>query len=149
MRADIARGFAFKKTVLIRNPDSVRPWQHVLDPLHGYLQLAEKLFAGAPEFAKGWNFGPALESAWPVSAIVENARKQLPGIEFKIEKASEHEAKLLTLDSSQAERELHWKPVWTIKEALDQTFEWYRAYYERNSVLTSEQIAKYMKDVGS
>ncbi len=144
---DIARGYAAKKTILIRNPDSIRPWQHVLDPLHGYLQLAEKLFAGRAEFAKGWNFGPSIESAWPVSAILERARKLMPGTEFKLEKAPEHEAKLLTLDSSQAKRELHWTPVWAIDEALSQTFEWYRAFYEQKSVLTSNQIEKYMKDV--
>ena len=93
----------------------------MLDALSGYLQLTEALFAGRTAVAKGWNFGPTLDSAWPVEQIVGAIKARLPAFDFVVEPSKEHEANLLTLDSGQARRELGWKPQWGIETALEKT----------------------------
>src|SRR5262249_557697 len=79
---DCIRAWTNREPVRIRNPLAVRPWQHVLDPLSGYLQLTEALYGGGKTLAKGWNFGPTLESAWPVEKIVASVKTRLPAFEF-------------------------------------------------------------------
>lgn len=143
---DCIRAWTRHERVRIRNPRAVRPWQHVLDPLSGYLQLAEALFAGRTAFAKGWNFGPTLESAWPVEKIVGAVKTRLPAFDFIIEPSKEHEAKLLTLDSGQARRELGWKARWEIETALEKTLDWYAAYRESGELLTDQQIREHMTE---
>jgi CDP-glucose 4,6-dehydratase len=141
---DCIRAWTRRERVRIRNPRAIRPWQHVLDPLSGYLQLAEALFDGRSAFAKGWNFGPPLESAWPVERIVDAVKARLPGFDFIIEPSKEHEAKLLTLDSAQARRELGWWPRWGIEAALETTLAWYAAHRDSGELLTDRQIRDYM-----
>jgi CDP-glucose 4,6-dehydratase len=115
---DCIRAWTSGEPVQIRNPRAVRPWQHVLDALSGYLQLTEALYAGRSQFAKGWNFGPTLDSAWRVDQIVGAIKDRLPAFHFFVEPSKEHEANLLTLDSEQARRELGWRPLWGIETAL-------------------------------
>lgn len=141
---DCVRAWSNREPVRIRNPQAVRPWQHVLDPLSGYLQLAEALYAGKKAFAKGWNFGPTLASAWPVERIVGTVKARLPGFEFFVEPSGQHEANLLTLDSEQARRELGWSPRWSIETALDKTLQWYAAHQESGALLTDRQIREHM-----
>ena len=141
---DCIRAWTKGEAVRIRNPLAVRPWQHVLDPLSGYLQLTEALYAGERAFAKGWNFGPTLESAWPVEKIVASVKARMPAFEFFVEPSREHEANLLTLDSTQARRELGWSPRWEIETALEKTLEWYASHRASGELLTDRQIREHM-----
>lgn len=141
---DCIRAWTNREPVRIRNPLAIRPWQHVLDPLSGYLQLAEALYVGEKNFAKGWNFGPTLDSAWPVEKIVGAVKARLPAFDFFVEPSNEHEANLLTLDSEQARRELGWSPRWTIEPALEKTIEWYASHRASGELLTDKQIREHM-----
>ena len=141
---DCIRAWTNREPVRIRNPLAIRPWQHVLDPLSGYLQLAEALYAGEKAFAKGWNFGPTLDSAWPVEKIVGAVKARLPAFDFFVEPSREHEANMLTLDSAQARRELGWSPRWTIEPALEKTIEWYASHRASGELLTDKQIREHM-----
>jgi len=143
---DCIRAWTSREPVRIRNPQAIRPWQHVLDPLSGYLQLAEALYASNRELAKGWNFGPTLDSAWPVERIVDAVKARLPAFDFFVEPSSEHEANLLTLDSEQARRELGWRPRWAIETALEKTLEWYAAHRASGELLTDKQIGEHMSE---
>jgi CDP-glucose 4,6-dehydratase len=141
---DCVRAWTNREPVRIRNPHAIRPWQHVLDPLSGYLQLAEALYAGESAFAKGWNFGPTLDSAWPVEKVVDAVKVRLPPFDFFVEPSKEHEANLLTLDSGQARRELGWSPRWPIETALEKTLEWYACHRASGELLTDRQIREHM-----
>ena len=141
---DCIRAWTNREPVRIRNPLAIRPWQHVLDPLSGYLRLAEALYEGKRAFAKGWNFGPTLDSAWPVEKIVDAVKARLPAFDFFVEPSKEHEANLLTLDSAQARRELGWSPRWTIQPALEKTIDWYANHRASGELLTDRQIREYM-----
>ena len=143
---DCIRAWTKGEPVRIRSPRAVRPWQHVLDALSGYLQLTEALFAGRSAVAKGWNFGPTLDSAWPVEQIVGAIKARLPAFDFVVEPSKEHEANLLTLDSGQARRELGWKPQWGIETALEKTLEWYMTHRDFGELLTGEHIREHMAE---
>jgi CDP-glucose 4,6-dehydratase len=146
---DCIRAWTRRERVRIRNPLAVRPWQHVLDPLSGYLRLTEALSAGECAFAKGWNFGPTVESAWPVEKIVGAVKSRLPGFDFFVERSNEHEANLLILDSDQARRELGWSPNWGIETALEKTLDWYTCQHESGALLTDRHIREHMTQQGS
>lgn len=126
---DIIRAVSAGQPVRIRNPHAIRPWQHVLEPLSGYLLLAQRLYEQGALFGQGWNFGPADDDAQPVSWIVDRvadlwgdgARWDLEGGEHA------HEANYLRLDCSKARVELQWQPKWRLGQALEKTVEWYRA----------------------
>jgi CDP-glucose 4,6-dehydratase len=144
---DLIRGFQTKQPVLIRHPKAIRPWQHVLEPLHGYMLLAEQLLAQQTPFASAFNFGPANEDAWPVEQIASavadiwgEGASWLPD-----SKPSVHEANLLRLDSSKARAELGWKPRLTIATGLEWTMAWYKAWQRGVDMRrhTEAQIAVY------
>ncbi|PPK41407.1 CDP-glucose 4,6-dehydratase [Trinickia symbiotica] len=126
---DIMRAITNGETVKIRNPYAVRPWQHVLEPLSGYLILAESLYSQGVRHAEAWNFGPHDADARPVEAIVgrltsqwgENARWQLDGGDHP------HEATYLRLDCSKARGRLGWRPRWDLDRALDEIVAWHKA----------------------
>ncbi len=145
---DMMRAWAAGEAVVIRNPEAVRPWQHVLEPLSGYLLLAEKLYADGAEFAEGWNFGPADGDAKPVRYLVtELARIWGDGARWNSDEAAHvHEAHLLKLDSAKAVARLGWAPRWSLDETLEHTAEWYRGYYrgEDMSARSLKQIEEYM-----
>lgn len=127
---DVITGFANGKSVTIRNPTAIRPWQHVLEPLAGYLTLAEKLFHHPADFSEGWNFGPRDEDAKPVSWLVCRLA-ELWGPDAKWTAASSpevHEAGILKLDCSKARARLGWVPRLDLDDALDWVIEWHRAY---------------------
>jgi len=144
---DIMRAIMADRPVVIRNPQAIRPWQHVLEPLHGYLCLAEKLWVHGLEFAQAWNFGPNDEDARPVSWIVERLTT-LWGDDARWELDSAHhphEATYLKLDCSKARNLLGWSPKSRLSTALEWTVEWYRAYQRNQDMrhLTEVQIARY------
>jgi CDP-glucose 4,6-dehydratase len=145
---DILRAFERGEPVVIRNPHATRPWQHVLEPLSGYLVLAQRLYTGGAAVAEGWNFGPD-EEARPVQWIVEqmvqrwgdSARWQLDGAQ-----RHPHEAHFLKLDISKARARLHWHPRWPLPTALEHIVTWHRAWLARADVRTLclDQIRQYM-----
>jgi len=144
---DLMRAFLSGRPCLIRNPSAVRPWQFVLEPLRGYLLLAERLAQDAPGFASGWNFGPVDEDAQPVSWIA-NKLSQSWGDDAKwLQDADSHphEAHALKLDASRARACLGWRPLLPLDRALDWIVEWYRAFQARADLqqLTRQQIERY------
>lgn len=143
---DFLRALDAGKTLTIRSPNAVRPWQHVLEPLSGYLLLAEKLYTEGSAFAEAWNFGPNDEDAKPVSWIVEKLCAQIPDARWETENAKQpHEAGLLKLDSGKAKTLLGWSPRWNLEAALNKTIEWHQAWRNREDMaaITTQQIQAY------
>ena len=127
---DFVRSIDAGRELTIRSPRSTRPWQHVLEPLSGYLLLAERLMTGGPHFADGWNFGPDVNSVRDVEAIA-SLMCRLWGEPAKmrvIEDNSLHEASNLVLDSSKAVFGLGWKPVWGVDTAIERVVSWHKRY---------------------
>ena len=145
---DLIRAMISGTAPLIRSPGSVRPWQHVLEALHGYLVLAERLLAGERAFAEGWNFGPSDEDARPVSWIVERLQAAWgngSGKTVADTGPGPHEATLLRLDSSKARSQLGWHPVLPLDTALGWIGEWHKAVAVGGDArtVTANQIARY------
>ncbi|MGH1489334.1 MAG: CDP-glucose 4,6-dehydratase [Acidimicrobiales bacterium] len=141
---DIVRAFSVDEEVVIRRPDAVRPWQHVLEPLSGYLLLAEKLAHG--EAAEGWNFGPAEADARPVNWIVERmAERWGNNASWRVESDGPHEATMLKLDCSKARNRLHWRPRLDLETTIDWLIDWYKAQLAGADMraFTQDQIAAY------
>ncbi|MGC7405620.1 CDP-glucose 4,6-dehydratase [Pandoraea pneumonica] len=133
---DILRAVQAGKPVTIRNPHSIRPWQHVLEPLSGYLTLAEQLYAHGQAFAEGWNFGPKDEDARPVQWIVEHMVEAWGGgASWQLDGGTHpHEAHYLKLDISKAKARLDWQPRWSLATALDKIIDWQRAWLDKADV---------------
>lgn len=126
---DFLRAMDAGKTLNIRSPQAVRPWQHVLEPLSGYLMLAEQLYSNGASFAEGWNFGPSDDDSRTVSWIINRMAEIRKDINWQCDEAPQlHEANLLKLDSSKARRQLNWQPVWRLQTALQKTLEWHEAW---------------------
>ena len=127
---DVLRAFERHEPARIRNPNSTRPWQHVLEPLSGYLSLVEHLWEHGQTFAEGWNFGPHDDDARPVSWIVEHmADAWRDGARWMTDPGEHpHEAHYLKLDISKAKQRLGWKPRWGLEAALDRITHWHRAW---------------------
>ena len=146
---DILRSIEANKPVVIRNPKSIRPWQHVLEPLSGYLILGEKLYGEQGlEFTEGWNFGPIDDDARPVQWIVEKVCNAWSHeAEWSIEAGKHpHEANFLKLDISKARQRLNWFPHWNLEVALEKTISWHRAWIngEDMSRVCLEQIDSFV-----
>jgi CDP-glucose 4,6-dehydratase len=144
---DIMRAIAEDRPVNIRNPHAIRPWQHVLEPLSGYLLLAQKLYQEGTTYAEGWNFGPNDEDAKPVQWIVERLTKSWgEGASWVLDGGMHpHEAHYLKLDCSKAKARLDWHPKWHLDETLDKIVEWNRAYRDKKDMrdVTLGQIDAY------
>ncbi len=127
---DIVRAWSRGEEVVIRRPEAVRPWQHVLEPLLGYLLLAQRLAAGEPGFAEGWNFGPDDADTQPVQWIVDRMAGRWPeGADWRVESDGPHEATLLRLDSSKARTRLGWTPTLDLPTTIDWIIDWYHRFY--------------------
>lgn len=144
---DMIRAFVKNETVFIRNPSAIRPWQHVLEPLHGYLLLAENMWDEPTKFAEGWNFGPFEKDAksveWIVNYLVthwgDGAAWEKDGGEHP------HEATYLKLDIAKAQGELKWQPCWQLEQGLDVLIAWYQAWTRQENMfdVTMQQIKQY------
>jgi CDP-glucose 4,6-dehydratase len=145
---DIVKAASDKRQVLIRNPLSVRPWQHVLDCVYGYLQLGAKLLSGETEFADAWNFAPNINDIKNVQEIAALAHGIWNRIDIGFASPGDdfHEAGLLLLNNSKAVSKLNWQPLWNTSTAIQKAIEWYRAYYEEIQVLTGEHIESYLQN---
>jgi len=144
---DVMRAIAEGKPVQIRNPHAIRPWQYVLEPLSGYLMLAERLWNEGANFAEAWNFGPDDEDAKPVSWIVDRLTQAWgEGASWAVDEGQHpHEAYHLKLDCSKARSRLGWKPRWRLGDALEAIVHWHRAHQGGKDMrdVTLQQIAIY------
>jgi len=144
---DLLRSIDSGKKLFIRSPNSVRPWQHVLEPLSGYLLLAEKLLTEGNNYGEAWNFGPQENSSKSVSWVIDYLAQKIPNLQWDIDKnIYPHEANLLLLDSSKARIGLNWKPKWSLETALDKIVEWHIAWKEKKSMfdISISQIKSYI-----
>ncbi|KQU17355.1 CDP-glucose 4,6-dehydratase [Bacillus sp. Leaf13] len=144
---DCIRALLLGNEIKIRNPYAIRPWQHVLEPLSGYLLLAQKLYQEGVPYAEGWNFGPRDDDAKSVEWIVKNiCNKWGSHASYQIEKGNyEHEAHFLKLDCSKSKQKLGWAPRWNIGQGIDKTLEWTRAYTDQKCLkdICLQQIEEY------
>ena len=145
---DLVRGALEGKETILRNPFSVRPWQHVWEPLAGYLLLGAELFSGKKEFACGWNFGPENGNMLSVADAAGLLGKYWGKIKTKTEQISgqPHEANLLLLDSTKARKELLWQSVWNMEKTFMATAQWYRACHEKGENILEKQLEEYISD---
>jgi CDP-glucose 4,6-dehydratase len=143
---DIMVAASKDETVSIRSPKATRPWQHVLEPLSGYLLVGKKLLEGDVSCAEGWNFGPGEEGSITVEQVCEYISRHWDKIRYAIHPdASLHEAHLLKLDCSKAHAKLKWHSVWNSEETFIRTVEWYKTYYEQGKCITNEQLSDFTK----
>jgi CDP-glucose 4,6-dehydratase len=146
---DCLRAFAKGESVRLRFPKAVRPWQHVLEPLAGYLQLAEQLCgSGGDHFAKAWNFGPDVSGDAAVGEVAESVARlwdKDARVEFAPLTGNPHEAGLLRLDNTMACTELGWQSCWSLQQALEQTVDWHKAWQQNADMIavSLSQIRKY------
>ena len=146
---DAVKAFSSGEKLTVRNPDSVRPWQHVLEPLSGYLMLGEKLYNGEKEFEGSWNFGPEKNDKMNVGKLAETITEfwgdNASYEEIKLN-GQPHETVLLSLDISKAKSKLSWTPSYNSKEALQKTIQWYKSFYTGTADMlrmTSDQIMQF------
>jgi CDP-glucose 4,6-dehydratase len=144
---DLIRARSKNINLDVRAPHAVRPWQHVLEPLAGYLQLGAQLLSGDKNFARAWNFGPPMGSELRVADILGSIKKYWPDAAWRVvENSGPHETATLRLDSTRARRDLKWQPVWSIERQIEETAAWYKTYLESGAVLTKEQLHMYQDD---
>lgn len=141
---DIVRSLHQKETIIVRNPLAVRPWQHVLEPLGGYLHLATKMVDNPTHYCDSWNFGPLTEDNLTVDALVNIALTTWGRGDYQTPQLTgePHEAGLLKLDISKALNELGWKPKYNAGIAIQKTLDWYKEYFENTQL--SKEITKQM-----
>lgn len=148
---DLVKSLRSGKQIQIRNPEAIRPWQHVLEPLSGYLLLCQRLYLEGEEYAQSWNFGPrdgdARSVEWIVEQMLSRWPYEHPGFHV-IRQDHMHEANMLKLDCSKALKELNWAPRWQLDRALDATIQWVVGYLQGRDIkeLCEQQIAEYEAD---
>ena len=131
---DSVRSIYKNEPIIIRNPNAIRPWQHVLEPLSGYLLLGEKLFTDGINYSESWNFGPENIDIIAVETVVKNTIEFLLKGEYKIVNNNKfHEANLLQLDISKAKTKLNWKPTFHANQAIQYACDWYKNFYENEN----------------
>jgi CDP-glucose 4,6-dehydratase len=143
---DFLRAMDKVATLTIRSPNSTRPWQHVLEPLSGYLTLAERLCVEGKNFAEAWNFGPLDDDARSVHWIIKRMAEMRNDVKWQPDKALQpHEANYLKLDSSKARNRLQWQPRWRLQTALQKTLAWHEAWRKAEDMrsVSLDQIAEY------
>ena len=145
---DIMKAASKNKIVDIRNPYATRPWQHVLEPLSGYLQIGQKLLEREKVFAEAWNFGPGDQGNVSVGDVADSLMKYWNKIKFDINQdvGAPHEAGLLKLDCSKAHCKLGWKDVWNAESTFEKTVNWYKNYYDTGILNTKEDLNSYIED---
>jgi len=147
---DILRSFEKNEPVVIRNPKATRPWQHVLEPLSGYLILAQKLYEDQKEYAEGWNFGPNEQDVKSVDWILDKMISKWPNSSWEFDQNSNpHEAVFLKLDIAKAESKLGWQPVWELSHTLEKIIGWHRAWLDKEDmqVVCLAEIEEYTRDM--
>jgi CDP-glucose 4,6-dehydratase len=147
---DLVRSVSDGAPLQIRAPNATRPWQHVLECLHGYLLLGQRLLEGDRDYADAWNFGPDHHGNRRVIEILDQLRAYWPDLSWDVTEALQpHEGNLLHLDSTKARQKLGWEPIWKLEEALRATAEWYRRYLEHGIVSSMQQLETFLHIVNS
>ena len=147
---DILRSFEKNKPVVIRNPKATRPWQHVLEPLSGYLVLAQKLYNDQDQYAEGWNFGPNEQDVKSVDWILDKMISKWPNSSWVLDSNhNPYEADFLKLDISKAKYKLGWKPTWELDHTLDKIVNWHRSWLNKEDMQTIclTEIEEYTQDM--
>jgi CDP-glucose 4,6-dehydratase len=141
---DVVRAASSGSILKIRNPEAIRPWQHVLEPLSGYLKLGERLLAG--DAVEGpWNFGPSADATLPVQALVSLMQSHWPQLRVQQQPGPHpYESVALQLDASKAAQQLGWRPVWDAETTLHSTIQWYRNYYELGQLRSRMDLQTYV-----
>ncbi|KIX10893.1 CDP-glucose 4,6-dehydratase [Dethiosulfatarculus sandiegensis] len=144
---DVIRAVSKNETTHIRSPRAIRPWQHVLDPLSGYLMLGWRLLTGERKTAEAWNFGPTNPEAITVLSLVQRMNELWQAVKFKVDQDpnAPHEVTFLKLDCTKAHHLLGWQSVWTQAQAISQTCRWYQSYLEEGKVISAEQLKTYVE----
>ena len=149
---DILKAFEMNKPVVVRNPLSTRPWQHVLEPLSGYLVLAQKLYENPMVYSDGWNFGPFDDDAKPVGWILDKMVELWPNSSWTLDKEVQpHEAGYLKLDISKAKLNLEWSPTWHLGNTLTRIIKWHNAWLNDEDVqkLCKKEIIDYTRGMNN
>jgi len=150
---DAIKSFYNNKKVIIRNPNAIRPWQFVLEPLRGYLMLAEKTYNGESQYSSGWNFGPNNSDVKNVEWIIKKLCEKWGGnTDWKYEKERSeilHEANYLKLDITKAKNILNWEPILNIEETIDFIIEWYKSFEQKADIkkISLSQINRYQEKI--
>ena len=142
---DLVRAASAGRPAEIRFPNAVRPWQHVLEALSGYLALGAKLFEDRQRFASAWNFGPVEAGSFTVEQVVAMAQSEWDKVRYEKDETPDqpHEAGRLLLDCTKARKLLRWRPVWNTETAVRRTVRWYRDYYQDGRIGTSADLDSY------
>ncbi len=143
---DIIKSITTSSPLEIRSPHSIRPWQHVLEPLYGYLLLGSSLLKQKKDHAGAWNFGPEPKSFVSVQKLTQQVKEQWEKFDYKEGQEKQHESKILKLDSSKAIAELKWANIWDFERSVSETVNWYRAFYEEKRLITREQINSFLEE---
>lgn len=144
---DLVKNAVTNTVTTIRSPYATRPWQHVLEPLSGYLVLGQKVLEQDITVSDGWNFGPENNETLAVKEVLEIASKVWNQLQFDFPKLENqpHEANLLRLDCTKANQQLQWFPVWNINESIQKTINWYQQYYTTNTIITPNDLLDYIQ----
>ncbi|WP_110969456.1 CDP-glucose 4,6-dehydratase [Pseudomonas huaxiensis] len=143
---DVLKAWSAGEPVILRYPQAVRPWQHALEPLAGYLLLAHRLYSNGPEFSGAWNFGPNEGDMCSVGDVVTHLSRQWPDAPgMRVEPSELHEAGVLRLDSGRARQLLGWRTRWSLRECLEHTLEWHLAWKRGDDLraVTLDQLNLY------
>ncbi len=145
---DIVRATSKGETAVVRNPNSTRPWQHVLEPLSGYLHLGWRLLEEQKDFAENWNFGPNDQSDLAVKDVIKHTLSHWDKIRYQIieDPTSFHEAKTLKLDSGKARHKLKWQSIWDAPKTIAKTVGWYKHYYDGDGAFSLSDLSDYIAD---
>jgi CDP-glucose 4,6-dehydratase len=141
---DLVRGVTRATPTPVRNPQATRPWQHVLEPLSGYLRLGQLLMDNPEERGEPWNFGPDASSHIPVQQLIEHLARCWPAVGYALDTTPQpHEAPWLALDCSKAREHLNWQPVWDIETTVARTAQWYRRLHQHGEVCSMDDLRTY------
>ena len=143
---DVVKNAAKGLSTEIRNPKATRPWQHVLEPISGYLLLGQKILEGDVTASDGWNFGPENNETLSVAEVLKKAISIWPAIVYDTPSQQNilHEAKLLRLDCTKSNTKLNWKPIWNTDTAIENTIIWYKNFYEHKKLNTETDLNNYI-----
>ena len=144
---DLVRSATSGRSVAIRYPQATRPWQHVLEPLAGYLMLGERLLADPRGDAEAWNFGPEASGQLSVAQVIVAFARQWPAVRVEVDRTPQpHEAGLLHLDCRKAKERLGWRPVWDVATTFERTAAWYRRQHQSGNIDSRADIERYVAD---
>ena len=147
---DILRSFELNKSVIARNPEATRPWQYGLEPLSGYLLLAQRVYDDYEKYSEGWNFGPHEKDIRSVRWILDKMISNWPNASWSLDdNANPHEARFLKLNISKAREKLNWKPIWELDKSLERIINWHRAWKNNEDIqqLCLTEIDNFTKDM--